>query len=83
MKLLFYEDGKKRALRGVRWVDETVVGLGNRKDYPYSLDEMVSKKKSEFYPDFGKYESEADFKNDPSEFINFARQEWRKYVVMK
>lgn len=83
MKLLFYEDGKKRALRGVRWVDEIAMGFGNRKEYPYAIDEMVSKEKFKSYVDFGKYESEADFKNDPSEFLNFVRQEWRKYVVLK
>lgn len=82
MKLLFYEDGKKRALRGVRWTDVNALGIGNRKEFPYSLDNMVSKKRSEFYSDFGRYQSESDFKNDPPVFLNFVRQEWRKYVVM-
>ncbi|MFM7769340.1 MAG: M949_RS01915 family surface polysaccharide biosynthesis protein [Bacteroidota bacterium] len=83
MKLLFYENGKKRALRGLRWLDMDAL-QGNRKSkYPFALDEMAIDPKSS-KPDYyhwGKYKTEEDFKNDPIEFLEYVRLEWRKYVM--
>lgn len=80
MKILMYENGKKRALRGSRWLNPYT---NTNKQYPYNLTEMC---KDNFPPrDYngGQYESEREFQDAPPIFLDFVREEWKKYVVEK
>ncbi|MFZ9301070.1 MAG: M949_RS01915 family surface polysaccharide biosynthesis protein [Chitinophagaceae bacterium] len=83
MKLLFYENGQKRALRGLRWIDMDALQGKRESKYPFALDDMAidpNSREPDYYH-WGKYKTEADFKNDPIEFLEYARLEWRKYVM--
>ncbi|MFM7671968.1 MAG: M949_RS01915 family surface polysaccharide biosynthesis protein [Bacteroidota bacterium] len=80
MKLLLYENGKKRALRGLRWISP-YENLG--KKYPYKLTEMCKDNTPSRDYNGGQYESEKDFQDAPPVFLDFAREEWMKYVEEK
>lgn len=83
MKLLFYENGKKRALRGMRWIDMDALQGKRKSRYPFALDEMAIDPNYPPYDmnNWGRYKTDADFKNDPIEFLQYVRSEWRKYVM--
>jgi len=78
MKLLMYENGKKRALRGTRWLNP--YGKGG-KSFPYGIDEMCKDRFRARDYNGGQYESDNDFADAPPSFLDHAKQEWRKYVV--
>jgi hypothetical protein len=77
MKLLMYENGNKRALRGVRWMD-----LNNYSNinFPYSMKELNADISGES-DNGGRYDSDKDFRNAPPIFLDFAQREWIKYVI--
>ena len=78
MKILLYENGKKRALQGTRWMDRT---NPMSKRYPYSLSELCKEKYRARDYNGGQYETEIEFLDAPPVILDFVKEEWRKYVV--
>ncbi|MBM3431810.1 MAG: hypothetical protein FJX92_02240 [Bacteroidetes bacterium] len=80
MKILLYENGQKRALRGLRWVS-SFKNLGST--YPYGIAEMCKCNTRARDKYGGQYESEKDFQDVPPAMLDYVRSEWKKYVVQE
>lgn len=83
MKLILHEDSTKYSLRGMMWVK---TGDGDQFTVtPADADlEKLPKKKDEYeqlLQTFGRYETEREFAMAPPAFLEYAREQWMRFVV--
>ena len=81
MKLIMHENGKKMALRGTMILEMDKSRISD--DFEYDLSKVDTTGLSEYeriVELYGRYSNENDFKNKPSEFLNFAKESWKKFV---
>ena len=81
MKLLMHEQKTKMGLRGM-------MAMPGNEHIPKNFNPDFSKIKTNDLKDidkiifhYGRYENENDFKNQPAEFINFAKKRWLEFIT--
>ena len=82
MKLIMHENNVSYSLRGLSWLKSSPEDKFTVTEKDVNLETLPGYKKTqeEYMQTFGRYESEKNFAGAPAEFLNYARQQWMKYV---
>jgi hypothetical protein len=81
MKLLIHENNVKMGLRGTMMIKPKSDKLDS--DFEHDLSKVDTVGLSELEKIlalYGRYENEKDFKDQPHEFLKFAKEQWLKYI---
>ena len=82
MKLIMHENDTKMALRGTMILEMDKSRISDNFEYDLSKVDTTGLSEYERIIElYGRYSNENDFKNKPSEFLNFAKESWKKLVA--